>query len=304
MLLDLLKLVTWGGILTGISLLSLRGVKKGDPASVRWHIALLLLLQGGAAAALIYGIHTYQRNAHLLDFRQTHTNSAGMEFVRLPAGEFQMGCRGAKGHECWRKDAPEHTAVIDKPFFIGRYEVTQAQWKAVMGKARGDFLRQRDANRPVDDATFADAEAFVARLNERENTHRYRLPSEAEWEYAASAGGEEFLSFPYDNFGDYLWHEENAEGEAHPVGEKYPNSWGLFDMAGNVLEWVSGTYTPYPGAAFPTPEESRERVMRGGSWYRPLLPVGFRYNEEWLRARDPENFPAHDRGFRVVFTAD
>jgi formylglycine-generating enzyme required for sulfatase activity len=196
---------------------------------------------------------------------KTLRNSIGMEFVRIEAGAFQMGPNDGADHE-----KPVHTVRISRPFYLGKYEVTQAQWEAVIGNNPSRF--KGDANRPVENVSWDDVQEFIRQLNAKEGGARYRLPTEAEWEYAARAGTTTHWSFG-DNesqLGRYAWYNGNAGGQMHPVGQLQSNPWGLYDMHGNVREWVQDWYGQYVSgtAVDPAgPSSGSYRVNRGGSWY-------------------------------------
>ncbi len=198
-------------------------------------------------------------------YQKTITNSIGMEFVLIPAGEFDM----SKSNESGRSEGPVHRVIISNGFYMGKFEVTQKQWRDMMetnpSKFKGD-------NRPVEQVSWTDAQEFIKKLNENEGTNKYRLPSEAEWEYAARAGTKTRYSFGDDEsmFGDYAWYYSNSGGKTHEVGQKKPNPWGLYDMHGNVWEWVQDTWhgnyngAPTDGSAWE--KDGSDRVARGGSW--------------------------------------
>ena len=201
--------------------------------------------------------------------QKTINNSIGMEFVLIPAGEFNMGSPSEE-EDRDKHEGPVHTVKIENAYYMGKYEVTQKQWVEVMGSNpsyhKGDDL-------PVEKVSWYDAREFIKKLNEIEGTDKYRLPSEAEWEYAARAGTTTRYSFG-DNESDlteYAWYYEKFIDETHPVGQKKPNPWGLYDMHGNVYEWVHDEWHPsYNGAPSNTipwigDGESR-RVLRGGGW--------------------------------------
>jgi len=193
-------------------------------------------------------------------------NSIGMEFVLIPAGTFQMGSNDSDAYD---NEKPVHTVRITQPFYLGKYEVTQGQWQAVMGNNPSKFTG--DPNRPVEHVSWDDVQEFVRRLNSREGGAMYRLPTEAEWEYAARAETTTRWSFGDDvgQLGRYAWHDQNAGGQTHPVGQLQPNSWGLYDMHGNVWEWVQDWYGGYASgtAVDPAgPSSGSIRVNRGGSW--------------------------------------
>jgi formylglycine-generating enzyme required for sulfatase activity len=162
--------------------------------------------------------------------KQKSGNSIGMEFVKIPAGEFQMG---SEEHSCGN---PVHRVNIPEAFYMGKYPVTQKQWKAVMGNNPSHF---KGDDRPVEYVSWYDVLGFVEKLNELEGTDKYRLPSEAEWEYACRAGTTTRYSFGDSEakLRKYGWYDGNSRRETHPVGKKKPNPWGLYDIHGNVWEW-------------------------------------------------------------------
>jgi formylglycine-generating enzyme required for sulfatase activity len=191
------------------------------------------------------------------------TNSLGMQFALISAGEFQMGSTSGTGHDL------VHTVRISKPFYLGLHEVTQGQWEAVMGNNPSYF--KVDANRPVETVSWEEVQKFIDKLNAREGGILYRLPTEAEWEYAARAGSTTTYSFGDDSgqLGKYAWFAANALHTTHPVGKLQPNAWGLYDMHGNVWEWVQdwhGTYTTEPVTDPQGPASGLLRVSRGGGW--------------------------------------
>jgi len=204
------------------------------------------------------------------------TNSIGMKLVLIPKGTFMMG---SPESEVRIADAIQHEVTISKDYYLGVYEVTQAQYEKMMGKNpsrfQGDNLREDSANHPVEQVSWEDAIEFCKKLSdlpeEKKAGRVYRLPTEAEWEYACRAGSKTAYSFGESakSLSEYAWSGENANSQTHPVQEKKPNAWGLYDMHGNVSEWCSDWYGEYNKAAVsdPTgPKVGSLRVFRGGGW--------------------------------------
>ena len=225
----------------------------------------------------------------------TLTNSIGMEFVLIPAGTFQMGAASGEADE-----RPVHQVTISKQFYLGKYEVTQAQWQAVMGKNPSFFTG--NTTHPVESVWWTDVQEFIRRMNAKEGHKQYRLPTEAEWEYAARAGTTTTYSFGDDpvRLGEHAWFKDNAGGTTHPVGQLKPNAWGLYDMQGNVWEWVQDWYQRYEAAAATDPrgsETGTHRVRRGCAWNNKgdICKVANRYSAPGYR----DDF----LGFRLVRTA-
>ena len=188
-------------------------------------------------------------------------NSIGMKFRVIPAGTFAMG-----------ENDDAHAVTLTKPFMLGTYEVTQGQYQRVMGTNPSKF---KGANNPVENVSWDDAVEFCRKLSElsaeKAAGNVYRLPTEAQWEYACRAGTTTEYSFGDDDsdLGDYAWFRENSSNETHPVGDKLPNAWGLYDMHGNVVEWCQDLYGDYPSGSVtdPTgPASGSSRVFRGGCW--------------------------------------
>jgi formylglycine-generating enzyme required for sulfatase activity len=204
-------------------------------------------------------------------------NSIGMEFVLVPAGEFEMGSQMyEKRRKLW--ESPVHRVIIKEPYYLGRYPVTQEQWQKIMGNNPSFFKGDK---RPVESISWIEAQAFLQKLNflEKvdENNCHYRLPTEAEWEYAARAGTatSHFFGNDESKLREYAWFLENSGLETHPVGLKKPNPWELYDISGNVGEWVQDEFhisykdAPTDGRAWENPFASVSipvRVRRGGGW--------------------------------------
>ncbi|MCD4797519.1 MAG: formylglycine-generating enzyme family protein, partial [Methanosarcinales archaeon] len=163
--------------------------------------------------------------------KKIFTNSIGMKFKLTHSGEFMMGS------EKYSSEKPIHKVTINEQFHLGTYSVTQREWKAVMGTNPSHF---KGDDLPVENVSWDNVQEFIKKFNKKENTHKYRLPSEAEWEYAARAGTTTRYSFGDDDskLGEYAWYSENSGDKTHPVGKKGANPWGLYDVHGNIWEWV------------------------------------------------------------------
>lgn len=224
------------------------------------------------------------------------TNSFGMEFLAVPAAEFRMGADGGPAARS------SHQVTISQPFYIGKYEVTQAQWTAVMGNNPSRFTG--DPRLPVENVSWNDVQAFLRQLNMREGTARYRLPTEAEWEHASRSCVATTYPFGDDasQLARYAWAETNAGGRTHAVGQLLPNRWGLYDMLGNVWEWCQDWYGEYPVTAVTNPQGAPEgvfRVYRGCGWLRGESSL---YCHPATRHGARPNFAHPSLGFRVVMT--
>ncbi|MCX5671055.1 MAG: SUMF1/EgtB/PvdO family nonheme iron enzyme [Planctomycetota bacterium] len=191
-----------------------------------------------------------------------------MKMVLIPAGKFMMGSPdSAQGPIDF--EVPQHEVILSKPFYMGVTEVTQAQYQAVMGKNPSEF---KGATNPVETVSWNDATEFCKKLSEKAG-QAVRLPTEAEWEYPCRAGTQTAFSFGDDlsALGDYAWWDGNSDKTTHPVGQKKPNSWGLYDMHGNVWEWCADWYGEYPKGPVTDPSGPATgyggRVLRGGAWY-------------------------------------
>jgi formylglycine-generating enzyme required for sulfatase activity len=200
------------------------------------------------------------------------TNSIGMQFILIPPGEFEMGDPGGE-----EKDKPVHKVTITKPFYLGKYEVTQEEWEAVMGN-RNNPSQFKGPKNPVEQVSWEDCQVFLTKLNEKVHDARgnYRLPTEAQWEYACRAGSAGSYCFGDSevDLDDYGWFERNSEKKTQPVGQKKPNAWGLYDMHGNVWEWCADWYAQdyykaSPGSDPTGPHSGSCRIGRGGSWDFP-----------------------------------
>jgi formylglycine-generating enzyme required for sulfatase activity len=170
-------------------------------------------------------------------------------------------------------EKPAHRVILRQPFYLGKYPVTQAQWAAVMGNNPSRF--KGNPNHPVDNVSWNDVHAFLHKLNEWKGGGDYRLPTEAQWEYACRAGTE--TPRYYHDVNAIAWCRGNSNAQPQPVGQKLPNAWGLYDMLGNVWEWRHDGRRTYTADAAVDPMEPTGagtlRVFRGGSWSRPAQLV-------------------------------
>ena len=228
------------------------------------------------------------------------------EMITLPRGQFLMGSsQGEPGHE--ETESPQHTVHIPYALAVGKYPITFAQWDACV-KDGGTKYKPDDegwgrGSRPVINVSWDDTQLYLEWLS-KVTGKTHRLLSEAEWEYAARAGSQTAYSFGDDekDLGRFAWFMENSGGKTHPVGEKLPNAFGLYDMHGNVKEWVedywNGSYqgAPTDGSAWSTSNWS-VRVVRGGSWFDFL-----RFQRSAYRDWGSTAFQFYFNGFRVART--
>jgi len=222
--------------------------------------------------------------------------TTGMEFVWVPGGSFEMGC-GSWGGECKDSEKPVHSVRLSG-FWLGKYEVTQGQWSRVMGNNPSIF--KKGDNYPVEQVSWNDVKEFITKLN-AQGSAKFRLPTEAEWEYAARSGGRaEKYAGGGDDIDRVAWYTSNSGSSTHAVGTKAPNGLGLYDMSGNVFEWVEDVYGSYSSSSQDNPVVTgggSYRVFRGGSW--GIGPGGVRSAN---RANNTPDFRLHVLGFRLART--
>jgi formylglycine-generating enzyme required for sulfatase activity len=217
------------------------------------------------------------------------------EMVRVEGGTFTMGCTSEQGGDCYDSEKPTHQVTVSG-FQMGKYEVTQAQWRVVMGNNPSSFSGCDDC--PVENVSWNDAQAYIAKLNQQTGK-KYRLPTEAEWEFAAR-GGNKSKGSKYaggTDIGSVAWYSSNSSSKTHAVGEKQANELGIYDMSGNVWEWCEdwyGDYSSSPQTNPKGPQNGSYRVLRGGSLY---------YDAKYCRVsyRDLSNPDLRfNYGFRLV----
>ncbi|TRU26747.1 MAG: serine/threonine-protein kinase pkn1 [Microcystis aeruginosa Ma_SC_T_19800800_S464] len=228
-------------------------------------------------------------------FTENLANGIRLEMVSLPAGKFLMG--SAESND----EKPPHQVKVNS-FAIGKYPVTQAQYQAVMGTNPSHF--KNNPQNPVEQVSWNDAQAFCQKLSQI-TRKTYRLPTEAEWEYACRAGTTTRYYFGDDDnqLGDYAWYRENSNNTTHPVGQKKPNGWGIYDMSGNLWEWCEDNWhdsyagAPDDGTAWIDNDNRSQsrKCLRGGSWYGdPYLC------RSAIRDRSYPDSHCYDIGFRVA----
>jgi formylglycine-generating enzyme required for sulfatase activity len=222
----------------------------------------------------------------------------GMEFVSVSASTFLMG-REIVPQDYFTQEVA-HTVTLTQSFLIQTTPVTQAQWLAVMGDNPSKFQDHPDL--PVETVTWSDAKRLIGQLNQSSQAVIYRLPTEAEWELSCRAGSATKYYFGDDDslLEDYAWTENNAQKRPHPVKQKLPNAWGLYDCYGNVWEWVEDKYEVYPLYALtdPTgPEKGAKRVVRGGC----VLTGPSRCNSAARGMCSPSKTNSH-HGFRLAIS--
>jgi formylglycine-generating enzyme required for sulfatase activity len=238
------------------------------------------------------------------------TTGVPQGMVLVPAGTFSMGSNEGRDHEM-----PVHQVTISKPFFMGKYEVTQKEWIEIMGTNPSGF---KGNDLPVEQVSWHEAidycnkrsraEGLVPAYSGNENNiicnfqaSVYRLPTEAEWEWAAKGGGKDSMIYLYSgssNMDAVAWNGSNSGDKTHPVGMKAPNSLGIYDMSGNIYEWCWDWYGAYSSGAQTDPEgvaSGSNRVSRGGCWYK-----GYQPPRSATRSSDPPSFRENTVGFRLL----
>ena len=250
--------------------------------------------------------------------QQTFSNSIGMEFVLIPAGAFMTSGLVQTEADAYAYKTKRARFTISKAFYLGKYPVTQQQWEAVMESNPSEF--KGPAN-PVENVSWVDVQEFIERLNRKEGHKRYRLPTEAEWEYAARGGTNTLFFFMEDSenwikdsekweeaaraLDAYAWFSENSGHTTRPVGQKKPNSYGLHDIYGNVREWVQDWDNDYPAIAlfdkwdYQGPHRGSRRMFRGCSW-------DSKADRCWsgVRGNAVPDYRDRELGFRLVLSLD
>ena len=242
-------------------------------------------------------------------------NFLGMRFVEIPAGEFIMGTEDITDavmeipepeKNALSDETPAHKVVISKAFYLGQTEVTQQQWFKVMENKPGpERLWQREdwKSLPVVSVNWYMAQRFVEELSKMDDKYRYRLPTEAEWEYVAKDGVNALRPVDTDELEDYAWFINNSTDIPQPVASRKPNGFGVYDMMGNAWEWVADwyaadTYTSEQRTDPTGPAEGRSKVRRGGSYHCPL-----HLTRPGYRSANPPGTQYEVIGLRVIAEA-
>lgn len=299
-------IIQWDG--TSIASIKFDELKAKGPQALA---ALRYIKENGGkglaaeAAESIKEIEELQKAVSQIDqTTEKKVNSIGMKFVRIQPGTFIMGMPPDKsGNNLF----PEHKVTLTKDFYMQTTEVTQGQWKTIMGGNPSKFQKCGD-NCPVENVSWYSVQEFIKKLNQKEGGNRYRLPTEAEWEYACRAGTNTLFSFGdnEDQFGSYAWYGHNSNSQTQPVATKRPNAWGLYDMYGNVSEWCQDWDAPSLTESIvdPTgPLSGEYKISRGSIWF-------FGFPEECrcgfsrgLPPGDGDHTSISYTGFRLVMTS-
>ena len=214
--------------------------------------------------------------------------------VYVPGGTFTMGATSEQGSDAYDNEKPAHSVTLSS-YYIGQTEVTQALWMAVMGSNPSFF---KGDQRPVEQVSWNDCQTFISRLNAKTGKN-FRLPTEAEWEYAARgghSGGSKYAGS--DNINSVAWYDDNSSDETHNVATKSPNSLGIYDMSGNVWEWCQDWYGGYSSSSVTNPKGHSggdNRVNRGGSWSRLAW-----FSRVSVRYFNTPSYSRHYLGLRLV----
>ncbi len=224
------------------------------------------------------------------------SETLGAKFIRVPAGTFMMGGPGFG-------EMPLHQVTISKPFYLQETELTQGQWRKIMER-NPSYFKDCGDDCPVEQVSWNDVQGFIRKLNQQEGRDKYRLPTEAEWEYAARSGGrqEEYAGTDSESdLREYAWYTHRllpSYWKTHPVRQKKPNGFGLYDMSGNVIEWVQDWYGTYPSGSVVDPvgpASGSNRIFRGGDFN-----YGSIYCRTAFRGANAPDFGSKGTGFRLV----
>jgi formylglycine-generating enzyme required for sulfatase activity len=298
------RIINIGSTPSGVSV-SVDGFYLGDTPFSCWvsfgnH--LIKVGQESCCKKMQIKVSEYSKTDYFFDLEATagsttamsniNFSDLGFEVVFVEGGSFTMGCTYEQGKDCDNDERPAKRMMI-APFYIGKYEVTQRQWRMVMGENPSHFNSCDDC--PVENVSWDDIQSFFNKLKELTGKS-FRLPTEAEWEYAAR-GGRNMKATKYSgsNYVDNVaWYTKNSVTTTHPVGQNQPNELGIYDMSGNVYEWCFDNYTIYNTAV--DRRSQSLRVARGGSW--KAYPWNNRVSSRYFGDQRCRN---HDYGFRVAW---
>ena len=249
--------------------------------------------------SLVLCLSLYTQNNY-----EESVSGVNIKMIYVEGGTFTMGCTSEQGDDCRENEKPAHKVSLSG-FYIGKYPVTNQEFEAVMGSSPSRIKGCPDC--PVENVNWFEAQEFIEKLNEITGK-KYRLPTEAEWEYSARGGVSATInnrqSYKYsgsNNIDEVAWYQSSKESRINPVGLKKPNKPGIYDMSGNVWEWCSdwyGEYTPKPKTNPTGVERSRFKVLRGGSWI--VTENNCRVS---ARHRYFPNTKTYDFGFRIASDA-
>lgn len=256
-------------------------------------LAAKLLGSGGSFTTMPSVSRPMTQNADVIT-----VTVAGVSFdmIKVEAGSFILGCTSEQGGDCYADESPYHRVTITQDYYIGKFEVTQELWEAVMGTNPSNW---KAFDRPVENVGWNDAQEFCAELNRMTGRH-FRLPTEAEWEYAAR-GGKKSTNAKYSgssSVANVAWYDGNSGSQTHPVGKLRPNELGIYDMSGNVWEWCQDWKGSYSSASQTDPQGPSSgslRVLRGGSWFNFV-----RHCRVSSRGGDVPDLRDNRNGFRLV----
>lgn len=243
-------------------------------------------------------------SCHSVPFTDTDFEVNGVKFrmIAVEGGSFMMGATPEQGDDARENEKPAHKVTVDD-FFIGETEVTQKLWFAVMGN-NPSYFQDDEGNRPVENVSWNDAQEFVKKLNEITG-QQFRLPFEAEWEYAAR-GGKKSTNKKYagsDNLDEVAWHVDNACNRTHSKATKKANELGIFDMSGNVWEWCEDEYHEYTSEQ-PSDYTDTKRmfVEKGGGWWSNVHADSINRYRPSFRDRDEADYHGWNSGVRIALT--
>jgi formylglycine-generating enzyme required for sulfatase activity len=231
-----------------------------------------------------------QRNGNRVGDVQMNVGTQELILVRIPAGKFRMG--SSAGEE---EERPMHTVTISHDFWMGKYAVTQAQFQAVVGRNPSNW---KHPNNPVEQVTWDNVQTFLSKVNAMQNVFKFRLPTEAEWEYACRAGT---TAERYGPLKKIAWYGSPFFGRVHPVGQKEPNAFGLYDMLGNASQWCQDWFGPYSAEDQIDPQGPKSgvgRVVRGSVYWSTAQAC----RAAWRAGYEP-GYCYMSLGFRIVAVA-